>query len=252
MPRNFFLVFFILCLDLSGFAAISLPQSPVKTKALKTVVPKKTVREDTVENIKVRQFDARKIEEYQASKDFSYDNVAPEHESLWSMFWRWFWRFFDSIFSGSTAGTYFGYLVIAVFVALVVFVLTKLSGMDFRVLSSKSKTLEVPYTESLDNIHEINFDQEIELAVSNGNYRFAIRVFYLRTLKFLSDTDQIIWQPEKTNQTYISEIADSDKRDRFKTLTSQFEFIWYGEFFLNKESFNELKDGFDTFNRKSS
>ncbi|MHA4893493.1 hypothetical protein ACXZ1K_01980 [Pedobacter sp. PWIIR3] len=225
-------------------------QSAPKSIILKKPKPKQVVLEDSSSNVKVRSFDLTRIKEYKADKDFKYDNVAPENESLWTRFWKWFWRLFENVFSSSTAGNYFGYFIIAAFVALLIYLLMRLSGVDFKFLSSKSKTLDVPYAEAMDNIHEINFDQEIEKASGAGNYRLAIRMFYLRTLKYLSDTDQIDWQPEKTNQAYILEIADSNKKDLFKQLTNQFEYIWYGEFFLDQNRFNELKLDFNNFNRK--
>ncbi|WP_457287363.1 hypothetical protein [Pedobacter sp. UYP24] len=244
------MLFFLCCSSLNSSAYATGDQSASKSTVLKKAEPKKIIPEDSSSTIQVRLFELKKIKAYRAEKDFKYDNVAPENESLWSRFWKWFWHLFDRIFSSSKAGNYFGYFIIAVFVAVVVFFLLKLSGIDFKFFSSKSKSVDVPYTETLDNIHEINFDQEIEKASANGNYRLAIRMFYLRTLKYLSDTNQIDWQPEKTNQTYILEITDADRKHVFTILTNQFEYIWYGEFFLEKERFNELSTDFNNFNRK--
>ncbi len=245
------MLFFLCCSSLTGSVYAGVGQPASKSTLPKKAAPKKIILEDTNSVVQVRLFDLEKIKAYRAEKDFKYDNLAPENESLWSRFWKWFWHLFDRIFSSSKAGNYFGYFIIAVFVVLVIFFLLKFSGIDLKFFASKSKSLEVPYTEALDNIHEINFDHEIEKAIASGNYRLAIRMFYLRTLKYLSDTDQINWQPEKTNQAYIQEIANADRKHLFTTLTNQFEYIWYGEFFLEKERFNELQTDFNNFNRTS-
>ena len=58
----------------------------------------------------------------------------------------------------------------------------------------------------------------------------------------------ISWQREKTNQAYLMEITDVEKRKSFQTLTQQFEYIWYGEFIIDQERFNLVKKNFDVFN----
>lgn len=196
----------------------------------------------------LRKFDQQKIRSYRLSKDFIYDNTAPENESLWSKFWKWFWELFESIAGNKHAGSFIGYTAIVVLAALIVFGVMKLLGLDLKILTGKSKQTEVPYHESSDNIHEIDFMAEIDKAIGSGNYRLAIRLFYLRLLKQLSDSGQISWQPEKTNQIYISEIRDLKQRSLFDALTKQFEYIWYGEFYIDQEKFNQIKSGFDQFN----
>lgn len=77
-----------------------------------------------------------------------------------------------------------------------------------------------------------------------------MRLFYLYSLKRLDESALISWLPEKTNQTYIAELADPEKRQQFSRLTTQFEYIWYGEFFIDKETFGYVKGDFDRFNGK--
>lgn len=141
------------------------------------------------------------------------------------------------------------YLIIAILAALVVFFMVKLAGLDLRLISGKSKPIDIPYNESLENIHEINFSEEIAKAIDISNYRLAVRLFYLSSLKKLNDQKLVDWQPEKTNQTYINELSDADKKQSFQLLTSQFEYIWYGEFFIGEEDFNTIRVGFERFNK---
>jgi hypothetical protein len=37
-------------------------------------------------------------------------------------------------------------------------------------------------------------------------------------------------------------------KQQFLQLTAQFEYIWYGEFFINRESFSTINSNFDQFN----
>ena len=226
---------------LTGFSAGTSETVPVKVVQLKNDSTK----------VAVRNFDLQKIKAYSAQREFIYDNVAPLNESLWDRFWRWFWSLMDNVLSNKYSGGIIKYAVIAVVVALIVFAVVKLSGADLKIFTGKSKAVEIPYSESLDNIHEINFSEEIDRAIADGNYRLAVRLFYLYSLKLLNEQGLINWQPEKTNQTYIREIADPDKKQQFSLLTMQFEYIWYGEFFIDKESFSRVKERFDNFNQGS-
>jgi hypothetical protein len=233
-----FLFFFV---TTNGFSA-SLPEG----KAVKNI----PLKNDT-NAISVRSFDLQKIKEYSNQKEFRYDDVIPINTSWWDRFWAWFWDLFEVTLKNNYSWGFLKYVVIFIVVALVVFAVIKLIGLDLKIFAGKSKSIDVPYNESHENIHEINFNEEIEKAVANGNYRLAVRLSYLRSLKLLYDKELINWQPEKTNQTYINEIIDPDRKQQFSVLTRQFEYIWYGEFFIGKESFTAVKGSFERFNVKA-
>jgi len=216
-----------------------------------SIAKKVEIRLDTTK-VELRRIDKSKLETYSKEADFIYDDAPAPELSLWDRFWKWFWDMINQILRNKVSGGAIKYFVITALVALVVFIVLKIVGADLKIFSGKSKVVEVPYSESDDNIHEINFNEEIEKAISGSNYRLAVRLLYLRALKNLSDRDLIHWLPEKTNQTYISEINDPEKKREFSKLTYQFEYVWYGEFFVDKESFNTIKDTFERFNLRSS
>jgi len=236
------IVFFLAVLSFYGFPVFSqmstqvLKDPPLKNDS-STVVP--------------RNFDLQKIKDYSVQKDFQYDEQAPTNISWWDRFWRWFWDLLNGALQNKYSGSFVKYLVIVIVAALVIFAVIKLIGLDLKIFAGKSKAVEVPYDESLENIHEINFNEEIEKAVASGNYRLAVRLLYLRSLKLLSDQELIMWQPEKTNQTYIDELIDLERKQQFKVLTLQFEYIWYGDFSIDKEGFKGVKGSFDRFNVKA-
>lgn len=198
----------------------------------------------------VRNFDAQKIKDYRIQQEFHYDD-APLDTSWLDRFWRWFWHLFDGILKNDYTAGFIKYMVIFVAAALVVFIVIKVIGLDLKIFAGKAKSVDVPYDGSLENIHEINFTEEIEEAVSNGNYRLAVRLFYLNSLKLMNDRQLISWQPEKTNHVYVNEITDPGRRQEFSALTRQFEYIWYGEFFIDKEYFNAVRVSFERFNFKA-
>ena len=200
--------------------------------------------------VTLRKFDEKAIQKYRTQKAFIYDDVAPQSESLWSRFWRWFWGIINRVFSGKISGKIINYLLTAAVILLTVFIIIKLTGLDYNVFARKSKTMEVPFEESLENIHEIDFDEQIENAILSSNYRLAVRLLYLKTLKRLSDEGLIAWKAEKTNQAYVIELSNDHQKNDFTELTYQFEYIWYGEFFIDKTSFGRIYDSFKRFNGK--
>ncbi|WP_131538429.1 DUF4129 domain-containing protein [Pedobacter nototheniae] len=228
----------------------SLPIAQAKPEQ-KPVLPKKSiVLKIDSSKIEIRKFNNQAVKTYSKQKDFIYDDVAPETLSWWDRFLNWLGNLLSKVFGKTIGGGFLKYLLIAVAIALIVFIVMKLIGIDFKVLTGKSKMLEVPFEESLENIHEINFDEQIEKALQSNNYRLAVRLLYLKTLKKLSDHQVIIWLPEKTNQAYIQEIKQVDNQIAFSKLTQQFEYIWYGEFFIDQQNFERINQSFHQFNQK--
>lgn len=233
----------LVLLILLGISAVCFPAAAQALAAGKTM----PIKNDST-RLELRNFDQQKIQQYKAEKEFIYEEAARIDLSYWDRFWRWFWSLFDGVVSNEYSGGILKYLVMLLAAGLIVFAVIKFAGLDLKIFAGKAKAVDVPYSESPDNIHEINFNEEIDKAVAAGNYRFAVRLFYLKALKLLNDKALIDWQPEKTNQTYISELTDPDKKKSFTALTMQFEYIWYGEFFIDREHFIEVKHNFERFN----
>jgi hypothetical protein len=209
--------------------------------------PVKTVKIDSSQ-VDIRKIDTAAVSHYSRQKDFIYDDVPPESLSLWDRFWNWLWDLIARAFGNKVSGTLIKYLLLSLVIIIVVFLVIKLIGLDYKVLTGRSKALNIPFEETLENIHEINFDEQLELALQANNYRLAVRLLYLKTLKQLSDQKIIAWLPDKTNQAYVSEIHDVQKRKVFSDLTLQFEYIWYGEFFIDKNTFESVHQSFQQFN----
>lgn len=224
------------------------PQQPIGMD--KKIDKSKTILRKDSSQLAIRTFDENAIKKYRTQRDFKYDDVAPQSESLWDRFWRWFWRIISGIFSGKIAGSLIKYVLTGVIIILAAYIIIKLIGLDYKLFVRKSKTVVIPFEENLENIHEIDFDEQIEKAILSLNYRLAVRLLYLKTLKQLSDLGLIAWQLEKTNQTYVRELSDDLKKEDFAALTYQFEYIWYGDFFIDKGSFKKINDSFTHFNAK--
>ncbi len=200
--------------------------------------------------VQLKHFNDAELVALKKKPAFQYSG-QPSGPSLWSRFWRWFWHLFDGVNAPKNMSWLFAflkYLFIALGIAAIVFIILKLAGVDVRgLIKRKPKDAGVPFTETLENIHEIDFDLNIDQAIAQHNYRLAVRLLYLRALKQLSDAQLIHWQIDKTNAAYINELANPNQREAFAVLTRQFEFVWYGEFTINNQSFQNIKTLFSNF-----
>jgi hypothetical protein len=200
--------------------------------------------------VQLRKFDEELIAKYAKQQEFIYDDVPEPKANWWQRFWRWFWSLLDGVFDGNNYSPFLKFGLVALVIAGVTFLIIKILGLDLGILTGKSKKVVVPYEESLENIHEINFDDQLYQALAQKNYRLAVRLLYLRTLKNLTDKQLIYWQPEKTNQTYVAELENEQHQHAFRGLTNQFEYIWYGEFNIDENVFSGIDKSFQQFNQQ--
>jgi hypothetical protein len=132
-------------------------------------------------------------------------------------------------------------VVIGGFIAFLFIYLTNSNVMLFR------KTRHIRIQEDdipTDNIFEINYQKEIDKAVAAGNYRLATRLFFLRLLKTLSDKHYIKYKHDSTNFDYLMQLNQQPWYQHFFRLTRNYEYIWYGQFDISREDFDDLKKDF--------
>ncbi len=138
--------------------------------------------------------------------------------------------------------------------ALVVgYLLYKLLGARITGLfKSDRKTKGLDFSVEEENIHAIDFEQAIQQAVSQQQFRLAIRLVYLRSLKILSDNEIIQWTEGKTNDEYLYEIKNVNQRIFFEKLSSQFTYVWYGHFDANEQTFQSAMESYNQLNQKQN
>lgn len=204
------------------------------------------VQKDTAA-IQVRSFSAESIQSYKADDDFAYDKLREPAQSLWDKFWFWFWWKVNQLMSTPGGKTTIWTILIVFGVGIIAFFVMKVTGMNKEGLFGRSSN-GLAYTTTSEDIHQINFDQEISDAISTRNYRLAIRLLYLQALKKLSDRSYIEWQVNKTNTDYLNELKDRPFHSVFQLLTYNFEYTWYGETQLEEERFTMLQQQFTQFN----
>lgn len=104
-------------------------------------------------------------------------------------------------------------------------------------MRSGKKTDSLDYDVTEDTIYGIDFPSEIEKAISRHDFREALRLMYLQTLKWLSDNHQIEWQSFKTPTQYTKEWRNAD----FLKITRLFVRVRYGGFEATEEMIAEMR-----------
>jgi hypothetical protein len=139
----------------------------------------------------------------------------------------------------------------ALAIFFIVFILYKLfvSGGLFTRDNLKQKA--EPPDEEPEKLSEYSvYNELIYDAESKNNFNSAIRYLYLQVLKKLSERELILFSPGKTNLDYIHELSGKDYQQDFISLTHNYEYAWYGKFFIDHNSYQNLKHQFILFNKK--
>src|ERR1700743_2414264 len=252
---------FLMMLLLAGQGYALSAQKVAKPKTISHHLKKDSAR------IVIHQFDSTAIKKYHKDPAFNYseektglswwDRFWLSVWEIWDRFWQWVAHILQRLFGGARFGkqaaSVFKYVVLGIAAFIIVYVIFKLIGIDLlKIFRKKKDVTEIPYTESIENIHEINFDEAIENALLVKDYRLAVRLLYLRCLKQLSDNNIIHWKLGKTNSTYLNEIADAEQRRSFSIVTRQFEYVWYGDFPVDGQSFQNINAIFQEFKKRLS
>lgn len=144
---------------------------------------------------------------------------------------------------GPLAWLFYAALVIAV--AYLVYILFNEGGSGL--FSSKQHQKINNYEDiTAENIENANISSLIKNAENSNDYRLAIRFYYLLVLKNLSLNNYIKFEDDKTNAEYLNEINNKPFSDKFAYSSYLYNYIWYGEFSLDANQYNNAKSNFET------
>ena len=188
-------------------------------------------------------YDTQKIADYQSDSRYDYLSQLNVADYSWfDLVTRWFNRLINSIFSGKFEQNVTTPAMIILFLLILGTVLYFLYIKRPELFMRSGKTAPIPYSVEEENIHRIHFDKEIDAALQTGNYRLAIRMLYLQTLRFLSDNKLIDWQIHKTPMEYLYEITDNNMKQPFRVFTNHFLHVRYGNCQATHELYETMHD----------
>lgn len=239
--RRAYLVLSLLWLVATG-GPVSLAQAP----------PKKTVpavRDDRAP-IRVRYPEAEHLRDFQTDNDYQYGRNAPPPENPVARFFSWLFRKIGEFLRSKAYENVWQYVILAAVAGLVIYLLAKAEVLGF-LFPQKAQATGMDYENLAEDIQEINFDAAIDEAVAVRNFRLAVRLLYLQTLRQLTNAGHIAYKPDKTNRQYVQELANTVLQSGFEGLTRRFEFVWYGDFPVDGAQFTIIQDEFSQFSVKA-
>ena len=185
-------------------------------------------------------YDSVKIAEYQDDKRFDYNSQlgVPEF-NLMEIIIRWLSRLLSHIFDNDTAEVIARWFLIVFFILTVLLVIYFIYKKRPELFLKEKKTL-LPYEVEQENIYRIDFDKQLTAALANADFRTAIRILYLQTLRFIADKQWIDWQIYKTPTEYIYELKPAGLKTPFRDFTNRFLQVRYGNFKATRELFDSM------------
>ncbi|MFL9845755.1 hypothetical protein [Flavobacterium rhizosphaerae] len=201
------------------------------------VYTQRTFEDDFKERYKGREFNYRPKEESQ---------------SWFSRFMEWLNNLLDRIFGTDAAydteiawkTIIYRVLLILVIGAAIYIVVMAIIKKEVGWIFRRSRKIIAPHDVDTEDIHVMDFSTLIQQTKESGNYRLAVRYYYLWLLKKLSVRELIAWNWDKTNSDYLYEIKDEALRKDFEYLSYLYDYSWYGEFTIDTYAFSKAEKAF--------
>ena len=189
-----------------------------------------------------RNFKKESIEKYKQDKDYNYfkkKQVQPEEEIEE-----------EHTPSSFNIGPGIRVILIILLVLIIGFIVYSIvkGNKDYRNYDNKNINDQI-----IDNIldeeqiEENDFDALLKLALSKEEYRSALRIMFLKSLQILNKKEVIIYQKNKTNYEYLSEINKQKLKPVFQKASDSFSWVWYANTSesIDKETFLILEPHFN-------
>ncbi len=191
------------------------------------------------------------------SQEFNYYEDTKDNFSFWERIERRISQIINALFPNLSAQSHKAtlYVLIIFGIAALVFTVYKVVFSGKKVIGKELKEKEKSELRFIEkNLEHVDLEGYFNKAMNENNYDLAIRYLHLSNLQALSLKGIIEWNYRKTNTDFLNEIKDKDLQERFQQSTSIFNYVWFGNFKLDKNQFenykNELLDFKNQIHRK--
>lgn len=182
--------------------------------------------------------------------EFTYE-IKPKAKSQLERLLEAIRRLLDNLFSyGDSSTDTSGFTIFMRILAVLIFgfviymiVRALLNKEGMWIFSRSRKNISIQDINE-ENIHQMDFKQLTEDTKKSGDYKLAVRYYYLWLLKKLSNNDIIDWHWDKTNRDYLYEIKNSTLKKDFEYLSYVYDYSWYGDFPLDEAAFVKAEKAF--------
>lgn len=128
-------------------------------------------------------------------------------------------------------------LFVVIVAAFLIALFMRMKGTKISLLESKDEI------EAEEVVDEYTSKSELELALekalSDKDYRLAVRVIFLLALQSLENRNYIVIEKSKTIPQYLYELDGKKERSELNDLAYLFNYAWYGGFEVDQESYTK-------------
>ena len=205
------------------------------------------LKEDNDQELHTRSFDENLRTKYDG-EEFNYDIKTGEPQNLIGRFLQWFFQTLRDNFGiniSPEAMKVLEYFIYFLMGGLVIYLLVRFFIREnLSSIFSKGPSGTIDLNLSEEHIETIDLNVLLQDALKQKDYRLAVRYQYLKVLKILSQKDIIEWHYEKTNWDYQNEIKLSSVQTIFKEVSYLYDYIWYGEQYINERGYKAAEARF--------
>lgn len=139
---------------------------------------------------------------------------------------------------GKNFWLYLGLVILAIAAAFVIYqiIKNKQGGSDaiipFEPLSEDLNPATISKTE---------LELRLEEAISKGDYKECVRIYFLFAMKELIERRWIFWKKEKTNMHYIIEMQGRPGAYEFEKIVNIYDVVWYGDYTIDQSTYTTLE-----------
>ena len=243
MNKLILIVFFLFCSKVGAVDSLAV------AKEEKILFTEKDILIDSTA-IKAKSFPQNFKKKY-TDEAFIYEFKTPE-KNAWDRFKEWLAGILKNLFSFSSneaSLNFVGILLKIIAVLIVVFVIylivkALMNKEGQWIFGRNSDKKGMNYNEIEKNLHLVDFEKLIKETLTSGENRLCIRYYYLWLLKKMSEKHLIVWDVEKTNSDYLYELQNQSQKEEFAYVSYLYNYIWYGEFELDEDTFEKAKNAF--------
>ena len=206
------------------------------------------VKYDT-ESLEVQQISDADLIKFKNDPKFDYE-IVESNPTWWDDFKTWIGnlllQFFEWIFGiEEAAGALAAFLRILPYLllALLLYLLIRFF-MNVNASTPANSNGKSPYVGLSEEEHIIkNEDIKvlIQKALSDQDYRLAVRFYFLYILQLMSEEALIDWQLQKTNHDYEKEIRKPELKYAFAKITRLYDYVWYGDFSIDELQYKKAE-----------
>ena len=192
------------------------------------------------------RYNTAKIAEYQADARYDYNSQLQMSDiGLTDIIRQWLAHILRRLLRNAADETIYsltGWILIGLIVLIIALVVYFIWKKHPSLFTREKKMPGLPYDVEEENIYGVDFEKELSEALASSDFRSAVRIIYLQTLRFLADKEWIDWRIFKTPTEYLYELKPVVLRLAFRDFTNRFLQVRYGNYQATPELFAAMRE----------